>query len=141
MKASSKPSYRADAYQHRSGCVVLVKYHIIWIPRRRRKVLVGAVADRLEVLLKEKCEELGIAIERLAIQPDHLHLFLAAPPTLSISQIAFRLKGFTARRLRQEFPLLKRMPSMWTTSYFASTAGAVSQEVIQKYIEAQSKRA
>ena len=141
MKASSKPSYRADVYQHRDGCVVLIKYHLIWIPRRRRKVLIGEVASRLEELLRTKCEELEITIERLAIQPDHLHLFMEAPPMLAPSQIAFRLKGFTSHALRKEFPQLKRMPSMWTTSYFCSTAGAVSQEVIQKYIEAQSTRA
>lgn len=141
MKASSKPSYRADVYQHRDGCVVLIKYHLIWIPRRRRKVLVGAVADRLEVLLHEKASDLGITIEHLAIQPDHLHLFIDAPATLAPSQIAFRLKGYTSRLLRQEFKQLLKMPSMWTTSYFCSTAGAVSQEVIKRYIEAQSTRA
>lgn len=146
MKASSKPSYRADVYQHRDGCVVLIKYHLIWIPRRRRRVLVGAVADRLEVLLHEKASELGITIERLAIASDHLHLFIDAPPTLAPSQIAYRLKGYTSRILRQEFKQLLKMPSMWTTSYFCSTAqeyspGAVSQEVIKRYIEAQSTRA
>jgi putative transposase len=51
---------------------VLIKYHLIWIPRRRRKVLVGAIADRLEQLLQEKCAELEIVIEHLEIQPDHL---------------------------------------------------------------------
>ncbi len=141
MKPSGKRSYRADEYRHRDGCVVLIKYHLIWSARRRRQVLVDAVADRLEALLVEKCQELEITIERLAIQSDHLHLFIEAPPTLSPSQIAFRLKGFSSRLLRKEFAHLKRMPSMWTTRYFCSTAGSVSQEVIQKYIEAQSKRA
>lgn len=141
MKASSKPSFRAEVYRHRDGCVVLIKYHLIWIPRRRREVLIGAVADRLDQLLREKCKELEIKIEHLAIQPDHLHLFIEAPPILAPSQIAFRLKGFTSHALRKEFPQLKRMPSMWTTSYFCSTAGAVSQDVIKKYIEAQSTRA
>ena len=102
MKASSKPIStervpRADVYRHRNGCVVLIKYHLIWIPRRRRKVLVGAVADRLEQLLQAKCAELEIMIEHLAIQPDHLHLFIEAPPMLAPSQIAFRLKGYTSQ--------------------------------------------
>jgi putative transposase len=121
--------------------VVLIKYHLIWIPRRRRRVLGGAVAERLEALLREKAEELGIVIEHLAIQPDHLHLFVEAPPSIAPSQIVFRLKGYTARKLRQEFPFLMRMPSMWTTAYFCSTAGNVSQETIQRYIDAQSTRA
>ena len=118
----------------------MVKYHIIWIPRRRRKVLVGPVEIRLRELLVEKAAELHIGIERLAIQPDHLHLFVDAPCSLSLSQIVFRLKGYTSHQLRKEFAHLRRMPSMWTTSYFGSTAGNVSQETIKKYIEAQTKK-
>jgi putative transposase len=102
---------------------------------------VGAVADRLEVLLREKAAELEIEIEHLAIQPDHLHLFLNARPSLAVSQIVFRLKGYTSRVLRKEFLHLKKMPSMWTTSYFASTAGKVSAATIERYIQAQSTRA
>lgn len=129
-----------DVYRHNNGSVVLIKYHLVWIPRRRRRVLVGPVADRLEQLLREKAAELLVQIDHLAIQPDHLHLFVSAPPSLAVSQIVFRLKGYTARVLRQEFPHLLRLPSMWTTAYFASTAGNVSQETIRRYIEAQSRR-
>ena len=118
----------------------MLKYHLIWIPRRRRTVLVEAVADRLEGLLAEKAEELEVGIERLAIKPDHLHMFVNAPPSIAVSQLVYRFKGYTARVLRQEFPHLRKMPSMWTTAYFASTAGRVSEATIQKYIEAQSKR-
>lgn len=118
-----------------------MRYHLIWIPRRRRKVLEGAVAERLEALLREKAVELDIEIEHLAIQPDHLHLFVNAPASLSVAQIVFRLKGYTSRVLRQEFAHLRKMPSMWTTSYFASTAGKVSAATIERYIQAQSTRA
>lgn len=128
------------AYRHNKGSVVLIKYHLIWIPRRRRKVLVGPIAGRLEQLLREKAAELNVVVEHLAIHPDHLHLFVSAPPSLAVSQIIFRLKGYTARVLRQEFPHLLRLPSLWTTAYFASTAGNVSQDTIRRYIEAQSKR-
>ena len=120
--------------------MVLIKYHLIWIPRRRRKVLVGPIAGRLEQLLRKKAAELNVAVEHLAIHPDHLHLFVSAPPSLAVSQIVFRLKGSTSRVLRQEFPHLLRLPSLWTTAYFASTAGNVSQDTIRRYIEAQSKR-
>lgn len=130
-----------SGYRHTNGAVLALRYHIIWIPRRRRKVLVGAVADRLEALLREKAAELEIEIEHLAIQPDHLHLFVNAPASLAVAQIAFRLKGYTSRVLRKEFPHLRKMPSMWTTSYFASTAGKVSAATIERYIQAQSTRA
>jgi putative transposase len=119
----------------------MLKYHLIWIPRRRRKVLVGAVADRLEVLLREKAKELSVEIEHLAIRPDHLHMFVNAPPSLAVSQLVYRFKGYTARVLGKEFPHLRKMPSVWTTAYFASTARRVSEATIQRYIEAQSKRA
>ncbi|MBA2704788.1 MAG: IS200/IS605 family transposase [Blastocatellia bacterium] len=127
-------------HRHNKGSVVLIKYHLIWIPRRRRRVLIGQVATRLEELLREKAAELNVVVEHLAIQPDHLHLFVSAPPSLAVSQIVFRLKGYTSRTLRQEFPHLLRLPSMWTTAYYASTAGNVSQETIRRYIDAQSKR-
>jgi putative transposase len=119
----------------------MLKYHLVWVPRRRRFVLIGAVADRLEELLGEKAEELSIGIEHLAVRPDHLHMFIDAPPSLAVSQIVYRFKGYTSRRLRQEFAHLKKMPSMWTTAYFASTAGRISEATIQKYVEAQSTRA
>ena len=103
-------------------------------------MLKGQVAKRLDELLREKAKELDAIIEHLAIQPDHLHLFVSAPPSLAVNQIVFRLKGYTARRLRQEFPHLRKMPSMWTSSYFASTADNVSQAAIRRYIDTQSKR-
>lgn len=130
-----------DGYRHNRGGVVSLKYHLIWIPRRRRRVLVGPVGDRLEALLREKADELSVEVEHLAIQPDHLHMFVNAPPSLAVSQLVYRFKGYTSRVLRQEFPHLRKMPSMWTTAYFASTAGRVSEATIQKYIESQSKRA
>jgi putative transposase len=130
----------ATTYKQYRGSVVMLKYHLIWIPRRRRRVLVEAVADRLEGLLAEKAEELEVGIECLAIKPDHLHMFVNAPPSIAVSQLVYRFKGYTARVLRQEFPHLRKMPSMWTTAYFASTAGRVSEATIQKYIEAHSKR-
>ena len=67
-------------------------------------------------------------------------LFVFAPPSLAVSQILFRLKGYTYRTLRREFPHLLRLPSLRTTAYFVSTAGNVSQETIRRDIEAQSKR-
>lgn len=98
------------------------------------------VKDRLDKLLRQKAEELGIGVIALEINPDHVHLFVNAKPDLAIQQVAFRLKGYTSRVLRQEFPHLRKMPSMWTSSYFASTAGNVSSETIRKYIEAQSRK-
>ncbi len=127
-------------YRQNRHSVSLVNYHLIWIPRRRRKVLVGEVKGRLDRLLRQKAEEIGVEVLALEIMPDHLHLFVNAMSRLAIHQIVFRLKGYTSRILRQEFSHLKRMPSMWTSSYFASTSGNVSNDTIRKYIESQSRK-
>lgn len=126
-------------YRHSNGSVSRVQYHFVWIPRRRRKVLVGPVAKRLEELIRAKGEEIDVFTLSLAIQPDHVHWFVNAPPSIAPSQIMYRVKGATSRVLRKEFPKLMKMPSMWTTAYFCATVGAVSESVIRKYIEAQSK--
>lgn len=123
--------------RHKKTSVTLINYHFVWIPKRRKKVLVGDVAKRLEILLYEKTQELDCQILALEIQPDHVHLFVCCPPTLAPDQIMFRLKGFTARMLRKEFPHLLRMPCLWTRSYYCGTAGNVSAETIKKYIENQ----
>jgi putative transposase len=128
-------------YRHKNGSVSLVRYHFVWIPRRRRKVLVDAIADRLHALILEKADELNLEVLRFAIQPDHVHLFVVADPDLAPSTIVGRLKGFTSRILRAEFPELLKMPSLWTSSFFVSTAGNVSADTIQRYIQAQSTRA
>jgi putative transposase len=130
----------SNRYRQNKGSLTSLRYHVIWSPRRRRKVLVGEVAQRLIILLREKATEIDVKIMHLAVEADHLHLFLDCPQHLAISQIVFRLKGYTARILRKEFEHLRRMPSMWTTSYFASTAGEVSEQTIAQYINAQGTR-
>jgi putative transposase len=79
--------------------VTSIRYHVIWIPRRRRKVLVGDVAKRLIALLREKAAEIDVTIMHLAVESDHIHLFLDCPEHLAISQIVYRLKGYTSRIL------------------------------------------
>ena len=120
--------------------VFLLNYHLIWCPKRRRKILVGEIKRRLEEIIRQIAKTLGVEVLALEIMPDHLHLFISAYPQLSIPHIVNSFKGRSSHDLRIEFPELNRMPSLWTQSYFVSTAGSVSEESIQKYIEAQSKK-
>jgi putative transposase len=73
----------------------------------------------------------------LAIQPDHVHLFVRVWPSDSPADVLKAVKGSTSHQLREKHPQLRRLPSLWTRSYFVSTAGNVSQETIRRYIEAQ----
>jgi putative transposase len=126
-------------YQHERHNIHLVVYHMIWCPKRRRKVLVGPVRDRLEQIIREVVAEHGWTILELAIQPDHVHLFVRSDPYTAPSDIARLIKGRSSRVLREEFPHLLKLPSLWTHSFFVSTAGNVSAEIIKLYIERQSK--
>ena len=128
-------------YKHAYTSVYLLHYHFVWIPRRRRKVLKEKVKKSLKRLLLEMAKEIGLDILVLEIMPDHVHLFVNAPPSLAPDQIMHRLKGYSSRSLRQTYAHLKRMPSMWTRSYFVSTAGNVSSETIKRYIAQQSTTA
>ena len=132
--------YSSDMdYQHEQHSVHLVVYHVIWCPKRRRKILVGPVRERLQQIIEELAAEHDWQILCLAIQPDHVHLFVRANPYTLPSDIARLIKGRSSRLLREEFPALRKLPSVWTRSFFLSTAGNVSQETIQKYIERQSR--
>lgn len=125
-------------YQRDEHRVHLIVYHLVWTPKRRKAILVDSVADDCRALIERKCEERGWAILQLAVQPDHVHLFVRAWPETSASEIVRQCKGLTSRELRAKYPDLKRrLPSLWTRSFFSATAGNVSQETIQKYIAAQ----
>jgi len=127
-------------YQRDEHRVHLIVYHLIWCPRRRKPVLTGPIAQDCERIIREKCSEHGWTILELAIQPDHIHLFVRVWPTDSAALVVKECKGATARYLRKKYPHpLLKMPSLWTRSYFAATAGNVSSETIQRYIAQQSK--
>jgi len=124
-------------YQRDEHRVHLIAYHLVWTPKRRKSVLVGNVAADCRRIIEEKCLEQGWQIVELAIQPDHIHLFVTAWPNVSAAEIVKQCKGITSHELRQKYPELLKLPSLWTRSYFAATVGNVSQAVIQRYIAAQ----
>jgi putative transposase len=127
-------------YKRNSGSVFTLKFHFVWCPKYRRKVLLGDVKTRLEELLKQKSVELGIEIETLEIMPDHVHIFVSSEPTYAPQHIANQLKGYSSRILRSEFPHLRsQLPSLWSRSYYVGSIGQVSEETVKRYIEQQRK--
>jgi putative transposase len=125
-------------YAKNAVAVFNIKFHLVWCPKYRRKVLTGETADRLMALLYEKAAELALNIEAVEVMPDHVHLFLSSDPTMGVAEIVNRMKGYTSRILRQEFPSLRsKLPTLWSRSYYAGSVGHVSEYTIRKYIEAQ----
>jgi putative transposase len=127
-----------ERYRKNAGAACSLRYHIVWCPKFRRPVLVDAVADRLRGLLTEKSAELGMEIQALEVMPDHVHLFVESDPTRCVAEIVNRLKGYTSRTLREEFPSLRsRLPTLWSRSYYAGSVGHVSAATVERYIASQ----
>jgi putative transposase len=130
---AAEPRYRTNA-----GAVFSLKYHLVWCPKYRRKVLVSPVDARLKELIGEVAADHEMTVHTVEVMPDHVHLFVEADPTLSVAEIVNRFKGRSSRVLRQEFASLRsRLPTLWSRSYYAGSVGAVSEAVVRRYIEAQ----
>lgn len=128
-------------YRSNAGAVFTLKYHLVWCPKYRKPLLVGAVAARLKELLETKAAEIGATIHALEIMPDHVHLFVESDPTRAPAHITAQFKGFTSRILRQEFSHLRsRLPALWSRSYYIGSVGHVSAATVQRYIENQKGR-
>lgn len=125
-------------YKTTKHLVYSCQYHVIFCPKYRRKVLVDGIDERLKELILEKQEEYDYEIIEMEIMPDHVHLLLDVNPMTGIVTVISKIKGYTSRQLREEFPeLKKRIPTLWTHSRFISTVGAITLEVVKKYIEDQ----
>jgi putative transposase len=117
-------------YEHSAHAVHLLIYHLVWCPKFRRPVLVGDVASRLRALIAQITVEHGWDVLELAIQPDHVHLFLRCLPTDSPHLVVRQVKGQTSRVLRQEFAgLRRRLPTLWTRAYFVSTQRPTARDI------------
>jgi putative transposase len=127
-------------YKHSKNKVFLMNYHLVWCPKRRRPVLVDRIKERLDQIVHDVCKERQVDILAMEIMPNHVHLFISMNPDVPIQDMIRFIKGRSSNLLRKEFPELLKLPSLWTHSYFISTAGNVSSETIQKYIEEQSKQ-
>jgi putative transposase len=114
------------------------QYHVIFCPKYRRSVLQEPIAKRMKELVLEKQQEYGYTVLEQEIMPDHVHLLLDVHPKNGVYTIVSKIKGYTSHTLRNEFKeLTTKLPTLWTRSYFVSTHGHISDEMIQKYIEEQ----
>lgn len=128
----------AMEYKSNHNVVYSCKYHVVWCPKYRRKVLVNGVDVRLKELIEEICDEYRTDIIEMEIMPDHIHLLMEVDPQFGIHKAVKLIKGRTSRILRQEYGWLRsRLPSLWTNSYFVSTVGGAPLSVIKQYIENQ----
>ena len=125
-------------YKSNNNIVYSCKYHVVFCPKYRRKVLVGDVETRLKELIQEICNEFNIDLLEMEVMPDHVHLLLEVDPQFGIHKAVKTIKGRTSHVLRSEFKsLTTKIPSLWTNIYFVSTVGGAPLSVINQYIESQ----
>lgn len=130
-----------NEYKHTKTTVSLIKYHLVFCPRYRRKIFnIPGVEDRFKELTALECANHDIDILAMECHTDHVHMFVSVYPQQGIPDVVKQIKGATSHKLREEFPQLANMPSLWTRSYFVSTAGSVSSETIEWYIKTQKTR-
>ena len=116
-------------------------YHIVWCPKYRRPVIEGAVDARLKQIIRDVCAERECRIIELETMPDHVHLLVECDPQYGIHRLVKQVKGRSSRLLREEFPSLKRrLPTLWTNSYFVATVGGAPLEIVKQYVENQRNK-
>ncbi len=115
-------------------------YHLVWIPKYRKKVLSGKVKKRVEEIIRECCEVNDWEIQELNVQLDHVHLVLQIPPSISVSKVVNLLKGLSSKTVREELPEIKRLlwgKDFWSDGYFCESVGSCSEEIILDYVRNQ----
>ncbi|MDY7023889.1 MAG: IS200/IS605 family transposase [Cyanobacteriota bacterium] len=129
-----------ENFKSNKNVVYSCKYHVVWCPKYRRKVLIGDIESRLNKILFQVANDIELDIIELEIMPDQVHLLCECDPQFGIHKAVKRLKGTTSRYLRDEFPQLKsRIPTLWTNSYFVSTVGGAPLEIVKQYVANQKQ--
>ncbi len=127
-------------YKANNNVTYSCKYHIVFCPKYRRKVLTGEIAERFKAIIAEVADETSSEILSLEVMPDHVHILCEIDPSFGAMKFVRLCKGRSSRFLRQEFPMLKtRLPTLWTNSTFLSTVGGAPLSVVKQYIENQQR--
>jgi putative transposase len=127
-----------DQIRSNGNVVYQCTFRVVWCPKYRRPVITGDVDTRLKQIIGDVCAERDAPIKELETMPDHVLLLATVDPQYGIHRLVKQIKGRSSRLLRQEFPhLRRRLPTLWTNSYFVATAGGSTQEAAKRYIQNQ----
>jgi putative transposase len=111
-------------------CVYNINYHIVFCPKYRHKVIKDQIEDVVKQTIREICDTYGYTLIQMEVMPDHLHIFLSAPPTVAPTTIVTKLKSITANKVFATFSRLKKRyfwgNGLWSRGYYIGTAGNVS---------------
>ena len=124
---------------HRARTLIFsCKYHVVFCPKYRRKLLVPPIDHRVKEMILEKQDQYNDTVVEMEVMPDHVHLLLDVDPRIGIDRVVRKIKGYTAYTIRQEYPWIRtRLPSLWTRSHFIASVGSGSLQTVKQYIEEQ----
>ena len=129
--------------RHGNHTVTRLTVHLVWITKYRYHVLKGEIQSRCRELLIQVCDSEDVRILKGVVSKDHVHMHIEYPPSKSISDLVKGLKGRSSRLLQKEFPeLCKRYwgKHMWGIGYGAWSAGNITDDLIQEYLEHHKDR-
>jgi putative transposase len=114
-------------------------YHVVFIPKYRRKTIYGSLRTDVRDILKKVCDIEGIQLIEGAVCADHVHIYMAIPPKMSISTAMSKLKGKSALMIFDKYPRYrdKNGRHFWARGYYVETIGQVNEETIKNYIKEQ----
>ncbi|HYY77986.1 MAG TPA: IS200/IS605 family transposase [Actinomycetes bacterium] len=124
-------------YNWTNQTVYSAKYHLIWCPKYRRRVLVGGIDQAFEGGHRRGGRRGWCCGHRGRVMPDHVHVLAEVPPTVLRSRSVGLLKGRSSRLLRMELPRARRLPTLWSPSWFVSTVRGVPLAVVRHYVQNQ----
>ena len=117
------------------------QYHIVFIPKYRKKQLYGRLREDVREVIKTLCQYKNVEIIEGAVCMDHVHLCVSIPPKMSVSQFMGYLKGKSALMIYDKHPELgsKYNKAFWARGYYVATIGNITEEAVKKYIKEQSE--
>jgi putative transposase len=130
------------AYSRGAHTIFHHRYHIVWIPKYRYKVLVGDLRLRVRDVVRQVCDEMGVKIIKGVLSRDHVHMFVEIPPHVAVSQFVQKAKGRSSFKVQQEFPDIRKRywgRHFWARGYFCTTSGNITDDVIENYLAAHDK--
>ena len=130
------------SYRTGSHTIFHHRYHIVWGPKYRYKVLAGEIRERVRDIVRQVCQEMGVEIISGVLSRDHVHMLVDIPPHVAVSDFVQRAKGRSSRKVQMEFPELRKRywgRHFWARGYFCTTSGNITNEMILEYLDNHSE--
>ena len=130
------------SYRTGSHTIFHHRYHIVWGPKYRYKVLAGEIRERVRDIVRQVCQEMGVEIISGVLSRDHVHMLVDIPPHVAVSDFVQRAKGRSSRKVQMELPELRRRywgRHFWARGYFCTTSGNITNDMILEYLDNHSE--